>query len=492
MAKYKITDNQTGKSVIVSGDHQPSTTEAESIFQQAGLRQSKKGTIDKVTDFLFGRTKDYGKMLGSAGLALGAEGAIKMGKGDLAQTLAQKSMDIRQQQGTTGNLEEGTALETAKRGAGITAGAMGETAAYLMPQNALLKSGKIGTRIAGGALQGGEIGALLGATNPEAKNIGERAKGAVTQGAMGAVAGGVVQGGLEGVSWGLKQVGKATNYLKEKGYNIIANNFKESGAAQDVINRHGGPEKFAKEIVDNKIPKSKPGAIKYLDKLNKEYDKQVNAKLQQVSDKKAIDFNSIREELIKDAEKRFRLPTQKAELEQAKAFINAFGNYESEMSAKSANALRKQLDKSFSGKSQLDIKQGEKWANDMMANRLRKGVQDVVPITKAFFKKYSLTKDVIETYFKEPKAGIIELVGGMSGALPAMAFTRDPLTSLLGLLAGVGVGKASRSPGLQRSIGAGLSRLPSMGNKQLSVGSPLLTPLLKSVLESYQRVGLNP
>jgi len=223
MSKYRITDNKTGKSVIVSGDHEPNETEAESIFQSAGLRQTQnpqqygkeQGALGKITDFLFGRTKEYGKMLGSAGMGLGAEAMMNVNP-EIANKLAQKSYDIRQEQGTTGNLEEGTALETAKKGAGITAGAMGETAAYLMPQNALLKSGKGLTRVAGGALQGAEIGSLLGITDPESENMGERIQKGITQGATGALTGGVVQGLFEVGKAGIKAIaGNAPDKIKK-------------------------------------------------------------------------------------------------------------------------------------------------------------------------------------------------------------------------------------------------------------------------------------
>lgn len=40
MPKYRITDNQTGKVVTVSGEKAPTTQEAEEIFKTAGLRQS--------------------------------------------------------------------------------------------------------------------------------------------------------------------------------------------------------------------------------------------------------------------------------------------------------------------------------------------------------------------------------------------------------------------------------------------------------------------
>lgn len=39
MAKYKVTDPQSGRSVVVSGDSPPTDTDLEGIFQQAGLRE---------------------------------------------------------------------------------------------------------------------------------------------------------------------------------------------------------------------------------------------------------------------------------------------------------------------------------------------------------------------------------------------------------------------------------------------------------------------
>lgn len=40
MAKFRITDNQTGRSVVVSGDKPPTPQDAEAIFAEAGLRGS--------------------------------------------------------------------------------------------------------------------------------------------------------------------------------------------------------------------------------------------------------------------------------------------------------------------------------------------------------------------------------------------------------------------------------------------------------------------
>ncbi len=44
MAKYKITDPQSGKTVTISGDKPPTQADAEGIFEAAGLRQSARPT----------------------------------------------------------------------------------------------------------------------------------------------------------------------------------------------------------------------------------------------------------------------------------------------------------------------------------------------------------------------------------------------------------------------------------------------------------------
>lgn len=70
MAKYKITDSQTGRSVVVSGEKPPTPADAEVIFQEAGLRPNPTSTPEgnAMTNFLpsLGRAAmgivDAGKM----------------------------------------------------------------------------------------------------------------------------------------------------------------------------------------------------------------------------------------------------------------------------------------------------------------------------------------------------------------------------------------------------------------------------------------------
>lgn len=41
MAKFRITDNQSGKTLVISGDSPPSEQEAEQLFQQSGIRNQQ-------------------------------------------------------------------------------------------------------------------------------------------------------------------------------------------------------------------------------------------------------------------------------------------------------------------------------------------------------------------------------------------------------------------------------------------------------------------
>ena len=40
--KYRITDNQSGKTLVINGDAPPSEQEAEQLFQESGIRNGKE------------------------------------------------------------------------------------------------------------------------------------------------------------------------------------------------------------------------------------------------------------------------------------------------------------------------------------------------------------------------------------------------------------------------------------------------------------------
>jgi hypothetical protein len=51
MAKYKITDPQSGKTVTISGDKPPTQADAEEIFSKAGLRDNQPVTDQQIKDY---------------------------------------------------------------------------------------------------------------------------------------------------------------------------------------------------------------------------------------------------------------------------------------------------------------------------------------------------------------------------------------------------------------------------------------------------------
>jgi ABC-type transporter Mla subunit MlaD len=82
MPKYKITDPQTGKTVTISGQNTPTQTDAEEIFQKAGLRQAQQpkqqspGMFQQAADFITKTftpsVRQFGQAV-SGSMALGAQ-----------------------------------------------------------------------------------------------------------------------------------------------------------------------------------------------------------------------------------------------------------------------------------------------------------------------------------------------------------------------------------------------------------------------------------
>lgn len=457
MAKYEITDNKTGKTVVVEGSRPPTTTDAEAIFQKAGLRQTvqpepEKGLASKVTDFLFGRTKDY----------IGKEGEALKNR-SLGENLSNDALSaINPLLGLSTKIENGK-LNFDKQGLG----AAGEVASYMIPANKLLKGAGSLSKIAGGAVQGAEIGAVSGVTDPEANNIKERIQKGVTSGVVGGVTGGVMQGAVEGIS-------KAATKLKDAGLGIYASTFKENKQALQIIKRLGGPENAAEELIRNKIPKTKGGVRAELDKLNGKYETEVTQKLKDVSSNTKLDFNSVLDDALKDAQERFDLPTpsDKRNLKSAVDYIESLRNFNAN-DPHLANELRKRLDKTYSGISMNEIISGEKWANDTLANKLRHKVQEVAPVTQPFFKKYSLLKDAESLFYKEPKVGFNELLGGITST----SLSQNPLIGAL-------LARVVKSPGATRTVGSVMNKVPQVSN---NVPNLLRTSSINSALEALTR-----
>lgn len=86
MAKFKLTDNETGKTVVVSGDSAPTEAEAEQIFSDAGLRDHASSAPQAAQAEKPSSVVDAIRSL-PGGIAKGAAGVLGMPRdlNDLAQ-----------------------------------------------------------------------------------------------------------------------------------------------------------------------------------------------------------------------------------------------------------------------------------------------------------------------------------------------------------------------------------------------------------------------
>src|SRR3990167_297509 len=153
------------------------------------------------------------------------------------------------------------------------AGVAGEIAPWLMPVGAFGKGKGIIAGAARGGKFGATVGALRGATTPDASLL-EQGKAAATQGAIGGVTGGVIGGVFGGVESALRSGKKiitqlfhpqetelakfqrntgmdfGDEILRREGRNIAGKNYKE------IINHFQDRERQADQAVDQLLSKS--------------------------------------------------------------------------------------------------------------------------------------------------------------------------------------------------------------------------------------------
>lgn len=82
MAKYRITDQQSGKTLVINGDKPPSEQEAESLFQSSGIRgqqEPQKNLVQQVGDVM----APISKFLMPNVINYSADSLQKIGSGDL-------------------------------------------------------------------------------------------------------------------------------------------------------------------------------------------------------------------------------------------------------------------------------------------------------------------------------------------------------------------------------------------------------------------------
>lgn len=433
--------------------------------------KKEKGTFDKVTDFLVGRTKDWYKG------ELGEQQRLKdMSFGDrLKESITPQSLLQKMPFGMAFDRAEDGGVKIDPQGVG----AMGEIGAYMLPQNKLLKSGKAGTRILGGALQGAEVGSLLGATDPEAEGVADRTKSTLTSGLTGAVAGGVFQGGLEGLKWTggkiFDQFSNVKGKTKETLVNSYKNTLKRNIKNQKFYQQAGGEEEVVKKAIKHKIPPTKDGVVNELNRYGQEFDELVTKESSKAESKGVkIDiskaYNDAKQSVLrkyKDNDK-IRKTAEKWFTDNEQRYLNKANKSANPLSA---NRLRRRLDREVGEMLMGDIKTGEKAAQKQFATELRNAFKQAVPSLKNPIEKYHLLSGLSEAMMKEPKMGIVELT----------AAAASPGTGPMNLLE-ILAAKAVRSPGLRR-------KLATSGIKAVSKPKTLPPANLQMLINPTARYG---
>lgn len=441
MPTYKITDSQTGKTLRVTGDKPPSEQEMTEIFSQYQTKEPQKTPqVKQVNPAIQSVLNLISPSMRIGDIAKGVVSAENTG------------VPSQVRQFTAPRVEQ--VISKAKQGELPTAREAGsavlEQGAYLLPFNKINLGNKdILQRLATAGAQGTAQGATVGASKAiaEAQTPGEAVQDVGVASLLGLGTGTAMQAGAEALAGTQKLFSKTADFFRKKGYEAFGNTFKQNATAQKIINQSGGPEKLAKEMIDNKIPKTKQGVQKELRNLSSKYESEVTNKLKTLGKTRSVDVDTLIDEAIAEGNKLYSLPTpnEQRELKAYTAYLESLrGQYTGpKANLNNVNELRKSLDKTYQGIDPSKVVDGEKAANDILANKLRSSIQEKAPLTKEFFKKYSLLKKADQIFFKEPKSGIVEIAG--AGVLPGSG-----AVNVLEFLAG----KALRSPGVARSASA--------------------------------------
>lgn len=362
-----------------------------------------------------------------------------------------------------------------------------ELAALVLPGQQPASAATRAARVGQSAITGAEVAGLQGFARgvPEDRGLIEGVKAAP----LGALTGAAFQYGGEKIT-DLSQkfndsLVKATKKLNEKGYTEFSTTLKDNKSAQEIIRKMGGPEKASKTFIEQKIPKTKNGVIKELEKMNSEYDKQISGKLKTIGQTRNIDFDSVLDDAINQAKNRYTLPTPKdqRELDQAIKYIESFrGQYtKPQTNLNNMNELRKKLDVTYSKMPLEQIMQGEKFANDTLANNLRQSIQSKAPITQSFFKRYSTLRNASEIFTKEPKLGMNEALGALAGSAISGG-------NLFAGIAGLGVARVIKSPGVYRGASTLMTKIPQVTNKVVTPTNinPYISPAIKALQNAIE------
>lgn len=486
-AYQDMSDDELGQKMLAKHPQYRDMVESPSIAERAS------GVAEKVGGFIIPRASAAAKQIG-AGLAGRQTDEAQRGiqqSQDLSRRLierAKQETDPKEKElllrtaseasqrigDVAGELERGTeqamGLEPGetptspiRQGVGVA----GELGSMFLPLTKEARGLAAAAKLAGPAARIGEAGLSAGAqgflrgiTTPEG-GIKEVAKETGKQAATSAALGAAIQTGIEGATYLSQLLRGVTGEAKEKAISLYRDTLKENKTALKAVKRQGGVDKMVKRANALKLPKTKNGMERELEKYGPVFNKKVNAALE--ANKAAAGKNVDMATLIKDAQDDVSFlnrPETRAEYDQAQRYLddamNTYGKQKA--SVVSVNRLRQSID-GLVGDIPFGEARGKKAAMKAFAGSLRNTVKTAVPETKPYFMKYSLMSDLLDAMMKEPKFGIVEMTGALGVGAPA-ALAGGPL-GILGTLGGAVATKGIRSPGVKRAASQALQGVPA-------------------------------
>ena len=207
MAKFRIKDSQTGKTLTISGDSAPTEQELEGLFSQAGLRETQQPSQQGGSSILNSLKRAFVTPFTETVKVAGGAAFETAGRG--ARALTGQDPFFNEDKTPVENpfLSMRELEETNRNPLGFLGGQVGRSAQIASLGIPVGGGGAATTagRVGQAALRGGAVGAIRGFTAGDEEivgdktEIGERLQNTLAGAGTGAVTAGLLQGAGEGV-----------------------------------------------------------------------------------------------------------------------------------------------------------------------------------------------------------------------------------------------------------------------------------------------------
>lgn len=390
-------------------------------------------------------------------------------------------------QGNVQSMQDNSGLtdEDLKKG-GLNArlgfGSALEIGSYLTPQVKTANGATATGRVINAGLTGGAAGTMAGSAKAtQADTLGGAAKDVTVGGLAGAGTGAAFQGVLELLGGVGKLSNKVRDKARKKAVDVYRETLKDNSVDEKFYTQAGGRDNVSKKAMGRNFPKTKEGVRKEFERYQPEFEKKVSGAIGKSEKIGAIDVSDEYSKIISEVESELKNDLGNAEsrgqLTDALSYLQlkkaeAVGK----KTLGSINRERIRIDRVVGKTPVQEVKSGEQMAEKLLSGKLRSLVKNKLPQLKPEFEKYQLLSGLKDAMTKEPKVGIAEIAGASPFAIAGLVQS-DPMRALMTMLAGAGLVRAARSPGVRRVAATAMSKYPTVSTR---VGQSQLTGILSA------------